>query len=374
MHVTPSRLCSGKALWLAAGSLFSVLNMASAQAFTAFESPSDTLLISGRIAYAYQWNRSGTTDNRFGNGGTRLNVVYEHTFANHWGLIARWEEGLDPLYTTSQGDSHYNRQRFFGVTHPVYGNLTAGRQTSLLYDFVDVVTDQPYFYGDYSEPSWSGNDINGSVMRPSHTLKYVVAHDGWTFGAMYGWSLGDINHHLVDATTQEGLEEQAYGRQRKEMVEVGARYRPGYNLSFSGVYHYARVNSADGNYRKPNANAYDIGIRWAPGNWFLSAVGGRSRNVVSANAVNNHWGTFGQYTFPAVWGDGNDLLVYGLYDLRTDQRSEATKDRRVIGSAARLFHRTFIVALEHVWLKDKSTDGDHIYHHDSTALMARYNF
>lgn len=346
-----------------------------AEAFTAFETPTDSLLISGRIAYDYQWNRSGTTDDRFGNGGTRLNVAYQHKLSNGWILTGRWEEALDPLYTTHSGDAHFNRQRFVGVTFPEYGTLSFGRQNSLLYDFVDVYTDQPYFYGDYSEMSWSGSDLNGSVMRPSSTLKYVVTKGKWTLGAMYGWSRGTLHDHDITGADGEPQRIQ-YGSKRKDFVEVGAKFKPSHDVTLSAVYHYAHIKSLENNasYPTPNANAWDLGASWTPGNWYLAAVGGRSRNVVAHNAVNNHYGTYAQYTFPAVWGDGNDLLVYGLYDLRTDQRSAANKDRRVIGTAARLFHRQFIVALEHVWNKDKNSQGDHIYHHDSTVLLARYNF
>ncbi|MGJ8513234.1 porin [Carnimonas bestiolae] len=349
-----------------------------ANAFTAFEDEANKLVISGRIAYAYDVNSGGSSSDEHGNAGSRINVAYERLVANEWTLAARWEEAFDPFFSTSEGDNHYNRYLYFGVSHPQYGALTAGRQNTILYDFVDVFTDQPWWYADYSEASYGGSDINGVIQRPSDTLKYVVNLGDWTLGAMYGWSRGDIKHDQrytqVDGDWVEN--HSSHGLERKNFWEVGVQYRPGYDVTLAAAYHHARVDAgSDLGYDEPNANAWNLGVNWAPGNWFLGAVGGKSRNAIAANTSYNHYGAFAGYTFVGGLGEWGDLQPYYDYNLRTDQRSDAKLERHIVGLGAIMWHERLILAVDHMWYKDKGSDGMHIAErHPSTGIYARYNY
>ncbi|MGJ8514621.1 porin [Carnimonas bestiolae] len=360
--------------------LSALLVGAQTHAFTAFEDEDNKLIISGRIAYVYQWNAGGTSRNEHGNAASRVNIVYERYLGNDVTVLARWEEGFDPFFSTSEGDNHKNRHKYFGISHPTYGTLTVGRQNTVLYDFVDVFTDQPWYYANYSEVVQQGNDFNGVMQRPSDTIKYEVGIDKWSLGALYGWSRGDIKHDTHYSLNEAGDEllEQHYshGMKRKYIAQVGAQYHATKELTFGAGYHHGRVDAGEtAGYDEPNANAWNVGATWTPDHWVFSAVGGKTRNAVGIDKAYDHYAAFGGYTFANALGSWGDINVYYDYNLRKDQHSDDKLERHIVGVGAAIWEGRIDLALDHMWYKDRTRDDQKAPNrHPSTALYARYNY
>lgn len=349
-----------------------------AMAFNVFKDANNTFSVSGRFAYEYDFNAAGSDHDAHGNSGSRVNIAYDHHFNNGWIAFGRWEEGFDPFYSTSHGDNHFNRYRYLGISHPTYGTLSIGRQNSLLYDFVDVFTDQPWLYADYSETAWSGNDLDGMIERPSDTIKYVVNVDKFTLGAMYGWRRGDI-HHTNDYYLDNNkvlARSLTYGNQRKEFEEVGGQYHFTHDLTMGATYHHARIQGSDlEGYRQYNVNAWNTGINWTPGNWFFGADFGQGYHATGPHSKTNNYAAFAAYTQPRLFGDFGDGQLYYDYNLQTDQHSKAKVERNILGMAAMLFQNRLILAVDHMWYNDREPDSARVSNsHPSTGLYVRYNF
>ncbi|MGJ8514947.1 porin [Carnimonas bestiolae] len=352
-----------------------------ASAFTAFENEDNKFVISGRIAYSYDWNYQGTSkDTGLNNGGSRINLAYEHYFDNGWTGFARWEEGLDPLFTTGENDAHFNRYRYLGASNPTYGTITYGRQDSLMYDYVDVFTDQPWNFTDYTAQAWMGSDLKGGT-RPSRSLKYSVNIDKFTVGAMYGFSYGHVRSGGPSS-------EQDYGYKRKYFYEIGGQYRPGYDVTLGAAFHHAKFKAGEGEPETNgntslSSNGWELGANWTPGNWVFSALGGESRNHADFSGHTwRNYDTFVAYTWPKLLGPAGDLQAYGEYSYAKDRKEkENTINRSILGVASISFSGHFIVALEHMWMDDTEhhtpADGGgkyDLYDHDATTLFVRYNY
>lgn len=367
-----------------------------ASAFTAFENETNKFTISGRFAYSYDWNYQGTSkDTGLNNGGTRINLAYEHYFDNGWTGFARWEEGFDALFTTGENDDHFNRYTYVGVSNPTYGTLTIGRQDSLMYDYVDVFTDIPWNFTDYTAQSWMASDLKGGT-RPSRSIKYSVDLGKFTVGAMYGTSYGHIKSgdpvYNVNNTDANGnliaTPGQDYGYKRKYFYEVGGQYRPGYDVTLGAVFHHAKFKAGDGETaingnKSPSSNGWEMGANWTPGNWMVAALAGESRN--HADFTGHTWrnyDTFLSYTWPKLLGPAGDLQGYAEYSYAEDRKEkENTIERSILGLASISFDGHVIVALEHMWMDDtghrsaENGGGKYdLYDHDATTLFVRYNY
>lgn len=356
-----------------------------ASAFVAYEDQANKFIISGSLRYGEEFNHNGGGSSKFFDGGSRVNLVYEHAFKNNWTVMGRWEEGFDPLFTTHNGDNHSNHYKYIALSHPKWGTVSVGKQDDLMYQFVDVWTDQPWWYADYTETSYFGNEINGGTERIPSTIKYINTVGKFTFGAMYGWSNGKVknDYQLTEGDKGEIKSRNPYGMKRKYMAQAGAQYAFTKQLTLGSVYNHTQMESANGesaDTKKTNVDAWNMGLNWTPGNWFLSAVGGYSKNGdIDINGDGHsytHWGAFGAYTFKGLLGPAGDLQAY--YDFNKKQQhgnGNNTVLRNIVGVASLSFNQHVIVALEHMFIGDAHGNPEGLEGtHDSTTLFARYNF
>ncbi|ANF59259.1 porin [Halotalea alkalilenta] len=369
--------------------LASMATVERAAAFTAFETPNNRFVINGRIAGSYDWNDGGSDEDNFNNAGSRINLVYEHYFADDWTALARTEWGFDPFFQHGD-DNHTKRHLYVGLSNPTYGTVTVGKQYSVMYDLVDVYTDQPWLYTDYTSQTWMGyaGDWLG-MQRPDRSIKYVVDVGDWTLGAMYGTSRGDIDSDLVGVNGSE-LVYADRGAEREYFAQLAFNYRLGYDVTLFAGYNYARISESgytasegvvnDTYEDDPNVNNWEVGFNWAPGNWYISALGGESRNLIATDRQGGvmqsarNYDTFAGYTFPGALGEIGDLQLYGQYSYAKDNDGDARMDRKIFGVAAITFNEQLIIALEHMIMDDKSDTGADAYDNDVTGILVRYNY
>ncbi|MGJ8526318.1 hypothetical protein LMG33818_002067 [Halomonadaceae bacterium LMG 33818] len=354
-----------------------------ASAYTLFDNGTDAFSISGRVAYDYEWHSGGGSKSHMYNAGTRVNVVYQHKFANDWTVLGRWEEGVDPLFTTHKNDNHFNRYRFISVTHPDYGALSFGRQNSVLYDFADVYTDQPWDYTDYTSQAWmqgygNGNSLNGQ--RVDNALKYEVNLGKWSLGALYGTRVKSTPAGATYAgRTLDG------NIKRKYMAQVGANYKLTDDLTLGAAYDHAALQlPASANHKKLKTNNWEVAINWTPGNWYLSSVMGKSRNLVDLSGdTYTNWDNYVSYTWPKLIAGAGDLQLEGEYSRYVnDSHRHNSVNRKILEAATIWLNNTLIVALDYMWLDDTKgvvqndgfTHGKDLFNHNTAALMVRYNF
>lgn len=351
-----------------------------ASAYTFIDTDTDKFSIGGRLAYDYQWHAGGGDKDKFLNAGSRVNVVYEHKFFNGWTGGARWEEGFDPLFTTHEGDDHFNRYRYIYASNDTYGTFSVGAQDSVMYDFVDVFTDQPWDFTDYSSQSWmqgygDGTRLNGA--RPANTGKYEVTLGDWKLGAMYGTSYKQSSE---GATGPNGSALDG-NIKRKYLAQAGVNYMPGYDVTLGAAYSHAKLElpgySSDDDV---STNNWEGAVNWTPGNWFLSAVAGQSRNLVDLSGdTYNNYDLYASYTWPKLIMGKADLQLEGEYSRYQNKSNHNQKlDRKILEAATIWLDGTLIVALDHMWMDDTgdSINGGKagLYAHDTTALFVRYNY
>ncbi|ANF59258.1 porin [Halotalea alkalilenta] len=364
---------------------FSAIEQASA--FTAYEDANNRFIINGRIAGNYTWNRGGVDgEDNFKNQASRINLVYEHYFADDWTALARTEWGFDPFFENGD-DNHTKRHQYVGVKHPVYGTVLLGQQWSIYYDMVGIMTDQLWVYGAEAQGSFNGNMGNGfqGLSRPNQSISYRNTWDDLTWGLMYGTSTGENKSDLVGFDSVTGNPEYvSRGGERRYFAQTALSWKASEDLTLAAAYNYSRIeqhyvtSDAGQVTEDPNVNAWLLGASWTPGNWYLAVTAGEQRNLRGQGngAYQSARGYEGvaRYTFPELTSFG-DVQLYSAVNRYEDKDTSQRASYYVLGTALVAFDSKLILALEHRFNDNKTASGSNTTaDKDSTALLVRYNY
>lgn len=352
-----------------------------ANAFTAFQSSgpqSDELLIKGRLAYQYDWNKDGTNEDSHDNASSRTRIEYTHHFNDDLSVIGRTEWGYNPFLRHGPNQRHHKldykkRQQFAGVSYKDLGTVTYGKQDAI-YGMVTDATDQYWVFGAAANGKSGQKHLVGAD-RPGNSLKYKNTIGDVTFGAMYGGS----DHEYV------GSDRMA----RRHFEQVGVNWQVAPTVTVGSAYNHAAMKNDTAN-EEFNVDQWVVGATWTPGNWTFGVLAGRYNNVLSDSftypKTSVRYGkargyeTFTQYTFKDLVALG-DISLYGGLNRLEDRDSSARESSYIIGTALKT-HKgfgakdNFIVAVEHLFNDNKNSDGDDIRgkNLDQTSLLLRYNY
>ena len=343
---------------------------AHASAFTAFQSSgpqSDTLLVSGRVAYEYDWHKGGTHVNDHNDGGSRTNLSYTHAFSDSASALAVTEWGYDPFFRNGPDRRHHwlnteKRLQFVGGSYKGVGTLTYGKQDSV-YTMITDATDQFWIFGGGADGKYGDDSHLVGTDRPNRSVKYKNAFGDVTVGAMYG-----ANDH-DDAS--KGLTRHYFGQ-----GAVNWQVTP--NVTLGTAYnHTGMAKQGDKDF---DIEQWVTGATWTPGNWTLGVLAGQYHNKLGTFARSRGYETFTQYSFNDAVSVGK-VLVYGGLNRLEDRDSSARASAYILGTALQT-HKgfgakdNFLVALEHVFNDSKDVSGRNPEGADldATSLLVRYNY
>ena len=344
---------------------------AQANAFTAFQSTgpqSDELIIKGRVAYEYDWNKDGANKDSHDNNGTRTGIRYTHHFNDDFSVVGYTEWGYDPFFRHGSDDRHHKlnyekRQQYAGATYKGFGTLTYGKQ-SATYNMITDATDQYWVFGGAASGKTSkGKKHLVGADRPDNSLKYVNTVGDFTFGAMYG-----------------GNDDKISGLKRNHFNQAAVNWQVAPDVTVGTAYNHASMTHEGG--KDFDVDQWVVGATWTPGNWTLGVLAGQYHNELDEFKKSRGYETFSQYTFKDIVTFG-DVSLYGGLNRLEDRSSPARTSSYIVGTALKT-HKGFgakdhfIVAVEHVFNDNKNTNGRDLdaegKNLDQTSLLVRYNY
>lgn len=364
------QLSAKHALKLAIGAA-ALVGAAQANAFTAFQSSgpqSDELIIKGRVAYEYDWNKDGKNQDNHDNASSRTAIKYTHHFNEDFAVIGSTEWGYNPFFRHGPDNrrnklDYFKRQQFAGVSYKNIGTLTYGKQ-SAPYGMITDATDQYWVFGAAANGKNAKKHLVGAD-RPDNSLKYQNTFGDVTLGLMYGGSENDKDSS--DLT-------------RRHFDQAAVNWQVAPNVTVGTAYNHAAMKHQGG--KDFDVEQYVVGATWTPGNWTLGVLAGQYHNELDSATSTRGYETFTQYTFKDLVTFG-DVSLYGGLNRLEDRHGPARTSSYIVGTALKThkgFGATdhFIVAVEHVFNDNKNNDGRDLdaegANLDSTSLLVRYNY
>lgn len=363
MHISAKH-----AIKLAIGAA-ALVGAAQANAFTAFKSSgpqSDELIIKGRVAYEYDWNKSGKNRDEHDDAGSRTAIQYTHHFNDDFAVLGKTEWGYNPFFrhgpdTRSNKIDYFKRLHFAGVSYKGIGTLTYGKQGSV-YSIVTDATDQYWVFGAAADGKLGEKHLVGAD-RPDQSLKYQNTFGNVTVGAMYG-----ANDH----------DDESKGLTRRHFDQAAVNWQVAPNVTVGTAYNHASMKHEGG--KDFDVEQYVASATWTPGNWTIGVLAGQYHNELDTFKQSRGYETFTQYTFKDLVAVG-DVSLYGGLNRLEDRNGPARTSSYIIGSALKTHkgfgaNDNFIVAVEHVFNDNKNTSGrdNEGENLDQTSLLLRYNY
>lgn len=318
-----------------------------AGAVTIYETSDDLFTIGGRIANINSWVNGESYRNA--NGGSRINLTYQHHLADGWTSIARTEWGFDPFFVEGE-DNHFKRLLFGGFQHDEYGSITIGKQYSAWTDMVAAWTDQLWWYGASASGSYSGRKSDGGregLGRADNSIYYKNSWDDWTLGLMYQ-TRDDSTHsggrpQFNDNGAFTGFSAPS-GYKRKYTAQAAVEWAVSDTLAFSAALSHSDFEDHnDGNNGDTNVNAWLGGVRWTPGDWYLAVTGGQYRNVITGASLGNGeegfspnargYEAIAMYNFKPALAWTDTFQIYGAQNRLWEKDSSARLSYYVLGTA-----------------------------------------
>ncbi|WP_414502511.1 porin [Zymobacter sp. IVIA_5232.4 C2] len=362
------------ALKLAIGAA-ALVGAAQANAFTAFQTSgpqSDELIIKGRVAYEYDWNKSGKNHDDHDDAGSRTAIKYTHHFNEDFAVLGTTEWGYNPFFRHGSDNrrnklDYFKRLQFAGVSYKGIGTLTYGKQASV-YSMVTDATDQYWVFGAAADGKTGFKHLVGAD-RPDNSLKYQNAFGDVTVGLMFGGNDHDYDDDGSRLT-------------RRHFDQAAVNWQVAPDVTIGTAYNHAAMkdDASDENF---NVEQYVVGATWTPGNWTLGVLAGQYHNELAGNYTSARgYETFTQYAFKDLVSFG-DVSLYGGLNRLEDRNSPARSSSYIVGTALKTHkgfgaNDHFIVALEHVFNDNKNTSGHDLdaegKNLDQTSLLVRYNY
>ncbi|REC94020.1 porin [Kushneria indalinina] len=356
-----------------------------ASAVTVYETADDLFSIGGRIANRSVWENGESYRNV--NAGSRINLVYQHRFADGWTGIARTEWGFDPFFIEGE-DNHSKRLLFGGFQHADYGSITIGKQLAPWTDMVASWTDQFWVSGASATASYNGREGDGGIegmARADNSIYYKNSWDDLTLGLMYQ-TRDDSTHSGGRAQFDEtgafdGFSDPS-GYKRKYTTQAALEWAATDEVAFSAAYTHSAIDDQEsGESNATNVNAWLGGARWTPGNWYFAVTGGQYRNIINGSNLGNGEERFSPsargyeavavYSFENPFAYTDTIQVYGGQNRLWEKDSSARLSYYTIGAA--WFYDDWIVALEQL-LDDSKNDSGRSRSNNSTQLLVRFNY
>lgn len=310
--------------------------------FSGSASAQSSVTLYGIIDTGIGYQSSATTLGSNTGGRSKVSMINGVAFGNRFGLRGSEDLGggtktiftLESGFNSATGAQQYTgamfgRQAFIGLTNPLYGTLTAGRQYTAYYFMVGPYGPTAWITGYYGAHPGDLDSMD-LVYRANNTLEYISpSFGGFSFGASYSlggvagsfdrgstWSAGAqyanaflgigagfqrINNSAVgggawgaDSTTTSGGQPgvsslnngyQTNQAQQRAAVNIDIKFRPDWDLafSFSNVQYIPGVNSA---FRDTAIfNTAGVVLHWKPMSLMDLAGGYSYTRATQANGI-----------------------------------------------------------------------------------------
>ncbi|MCM2973131.1 porin [Larsenimonas suaedae] len=365
-----------------------------AQAFIAYETPKDRLTISGRIAGGSTFVNNVDDDHNFTNAGSRVRLIHEHNFEGGWSSIARAEWGFDPFFEHGD-DDHYKRLLYAGLSNDEYGTVLIGKQYSVWYDLVAVSTDWFWYNGATAQGSFAGRSGDGGFEgtgRADNAISYRNTFGDWSVGVLYQ---SDEDHAHGERTpvygqiggqrVVTGFNSATNGLERDYTGQVAVNYQATDDWSVGATYSHSAIDQyRNSGKQAQNVNAWLLGTRWTPGNWYFALTGGTYRNLIRSSTfsgvdeadgiIDEAHGYEGAAFYNLKGYTPGTVQLYSGFNRLEDAGSDARSAFYLLGAAWLTFNDNLILAVEHTFDDSKDAEGGDDAGNDATVLFARYNF
>lgn len=334
--------------------------MMAGQAFAlnVFDDGTNSLSIGGRIGVQTENKDGHTTAN---NDSARINFKFAHQFDNGWTGhgVAEWGFRAQDEYSNGEKlDTFFNRLGYVALTHDQAGDITMGKNWSVMYD-VSGWTDAFAIGGGAALGIYDGmssGDFDGTA-RADDTIQYRNSFGGLNVGAQY---------QLEDSDTSGVNRDKGYG--------VSASYDFAMGLSVGATYSETQYDNTGLYASQDKSKSATAGIKYQGETVYLAAMYGELRNKTelggTLNAESKGYEAYGRVALPQVI-EGFSVQAGYNFSETDDSGNDATLEKTMVGALYETGPMQF--AVEYTLDDSKDINGKSEAD-DYLTLQARYYF